>query len=199
MESEKAKLAWASSDITCSMTSENYNASHCGVSVVYCPVLYCVALSCIVLYHIALYCIVCNCPVLYCIVLHCIVLYVIVLYCILSYCIVLYCMSISKVLTSSESIPVATDELLVQFYKVSFQSVLFNNTMVLYYIIRDIITACTCQFCKKREITLSMKNRFFFFFHHSFISHCLENRMRPTSTSYNGRRCWDSNLHTPAC
>ena len=32
-----------------------------------------------------------------------------------------------------------------------------------------------------------------------FILHRLENRTRPISTPYNGRRWWDSNLRTPAC
>ena len=33
---------------------------------------------------------------------------------------------------------------------------------------------------------------------HSFL-HCLENRMRPISTPYDGQCWWDSDLRTPAC
>ena len=41
---------------------------------------------------------------------------------------------------------------------------------------------------------------FFFFFlpYHLFLHH-LENRTKPISTPYDGRRWWDSNLRTPAC
>ena len=38
---------------------------------------------------------------------------------------------------------------------------------------------------------------FYLFFYHSFISHRLENRMKPISTLYDGRCCWDSNPRVP--
>ena len=41
--------------------------------------------------------------------------------------------------------------------------------------------------------------RFFFFFLPYFFLHRLENRTKPISTIYDGRRWWDSNLRTPAC
>ena len=40
---------------------------------------------------------------------------------------------------------------------------------------------------------------FFFFLSYHFFLHCLENRMEPISTPYDGRHWWDSNLRTPAC
>ena len=47
---------------------------------------------------------------------------------------------------------------------------------------------------------LSGGHFFFFFFlpYHLFL-HCLENRTKPISTPYDGRRWWDSNLRTPTC
>ena len=48
----------------------------------------------------------------------------------------------------------------------------------------------------------SVQRIFFFFFfflpYHLFL-HRLENRTKPISTPYDGRRWWDSNLRTPAC
>ena len=46
-----------------------------------------------------------------------------------------------------------------------------------------------------------INSHFFFFFflpYHLFL-HRLENRTKPISTPYDGRRWWDSNLRTPAC
>ena len=40
---------------------------------------------------------------------------------------------------------------------------------------------------------------FFFFLPYHFFLHHLENRTKPISTPYDGRRWWDSNLLTPAC
>ena len=40
---------------------------------------------------------------------------------------------------------------------------------------------------------------FFFFLPYHFFLHRLENRTKPISTPYDGRRWWDSNLRTPAC
>ena len=39
----------------------------------------------------------------------------------------------------------------------------------------------------------------FFFLPYHFFLHRIENRMKPVSTPYDGRRWWDSNLRTPAC
>ena len=40
---------------------------------------------------------------------------------------------------------------------------------------------------------------FCFFLPYHFFLHHLENRTKPISTPYDGRRWWDSNLRTPAC
>ena len=40
---------------------------------------------------------------------------------------------------------------------------------------------------------------FFFFLPYHFFLHHLENRTKPISTPFDGRRWWDSNLRTPAC
>ena len=53
------------------------------------------------------------------------------------------------------------------------------------------------------RLTVQRRHLFFFFFfnflpYHLFL-HRLENRTKPISTPYDGRRWWDSNLRTPAC
>ena len=40
---------------------------------------------------------------------------------------------------------------------------------------------------------------FTYFLPYHFFLHRLENRMKPISTPYDGRRWWDLNLRTPAC
>ena len=40
---------------------------------------------------------------------------------------------------------------------------------------------------------------FYFFLPYHLFLHRLENRTKPISTPYDGRRWWDSNLRTPAC
>ena len=52
-----------------------------------------------------------------------------------------------------------------------------------------------CQ-CSLQQLTQPF---FFFFLPYHFLLHRLENRTKPISTPYDGRRWWDSNLRTPAC
>ena len=52
----------------------------------------------------------------------------------------------------------------------------------------------------QRYFTYQISTFFFFFFLPYHLSlHRLENRTKPISTPYYGRRWWDSNLRTPAC
>ena len=52
---------------------------------------------------------------------------------------------------------------------------------------------------QRRIKLLQAIHYYFFFLPYHFFLHRLENRTKPTSTPYDGRRWWDSNLRTPAC